>query len=186
MDIQTEKTRLRTEIRNRIQNMSTEEKQKQSARICDALRALLPKNPCAVCAYAPLPDEVDIRPLLTELLERNYGVYLPRYIEGTLTFHAIESLEELTPGALAVHEPPHHAPPLDPSMLAVVLVPGRAFDRQGNRLGRGKGGYDRWMTTQRQANPGTQFWGIAFQEQIVEAVPVEEHDQPADRVVSVL
>lgn len=66
----------------------------------------------------------------------------------------------------------------------IVLVPGRAFDRERQRLGRGNGGYDIWIAKQRQQNPATKYWGVAFEHQIVPSIPVESHDQPMDAVVT--
>ncbi|MFA7682254.1 MAG: 5-formyltetrahydrofolate cyclo-ligase, partial [Candidatus Peribacteraceae bacterium] len=65
-----------------------------------------------------------------------------------------------------------------------ALIPGRAFDRDGNRLGRGNGSYDHWIREQRTANPQTKIWGIAFECQIVPIVPTEEHDERVDALIT--
>jgi 5-formyltetrahydrofolate cyclo-ligase len=130
----------------------------------------------------PLPDEVDIRPLLEEVLRKQHPLYLPRYEEGVVSFHRVESLDELRVSSLRIPEPQRHDPP--PEALDVVLVPGRAFDPQGNRLGRGKGGYDRFIAEQRMHNPKTEFWGVAYQEQMTDHLPSEPHDQRMDAVIT--
>ncbi len=76
------------------------------------------------------------------------------------------------------------APHLEESLPAVVLVPGRAFDAKGARLGRGNGGYDKWIAQERSRNAPYQYWGVAFECQVVDEVPVEAHDQKLDAVVT--
>lgn len=184
MTIPEQKEKLRQEMRTRLAEMDERKRKKESDDICKRLHHLLP-DPCDICAYMPLADEVDITPLLRTLLEQGFGLYLPRYAEGRITFHAVTSLDqELIEGAFAIAEPHPHLPVHDPASITSVLVPGRAFDDQGNRLGRGKGGYDRWIEKQHRHNPHTRFIGIAFDEQIVPQVPAEPHDQPMDIVLT--
>jgi 5-formyltetrahydrofolate cyclo-ligase len=65
-----------------------------------------------------------------------------------------------------------------------VLVPGRAFTKAGGRLGRGGGTYDRWINAQRKKNPATRFIGVCFRCQIIKELPMEEHDEKVDEVVT--
>ena len=70
--------------------------------------------------------------------------------------------------------PPADAPETKPH---IVLVPGLAFTRTGDRLGRGKGFYDRYLANY----PGIKI-GLAFREQLLEDIPTEAHDVPMDLV----
>ena len=79
--------------------------------------------------------------------------------------------KELRTGQFGIREPIESCPELPLNRLDFVLVPGIAFDLQGRRLGRGKGYYDRLLAEVR----GTTC-GVAFDEQIVEELPVEPHD----------
>jgi 5-formyltetrahydrofolate cyclo-ligase len=64
--------------------------------------------------------------------------------------------------------------------LDLMLIPGVGFDRQGNRLGRGAGYYDRFLSSM----PNRPFLvGLAFQEQLLDEVPTERHDVPMDIVL---
>ena len=65
--------------------------------------------------------------------------------------------------------------PVDPAALDVLLVPGRAFDRRGIRLGRGGGHYDRILPRLR---PGVPAVGVTVEERIVPRLPAEPHDVP--------
>ncbi|MCZ7599446.1 MAG: 5-formyltetrahydrofolate cyclo-ligase [Gammaproteobacteria bacterium] len=79
-------------------------------------------------------------------------------------------------------EPPDdEREPFPPEAISVVLVPGLAFDGHGYRLGYGAGMYDRLFEL---LPPAALRWGLAFEAQLVDAVPTEPHDQPLDAVVT--
>jgi 5-formyltetrahydrofolate cyclo-ligase len=143
---------------------------------------MIPKG-STVCAYVPLKTEPDIRPLLKELLARNDTVYLPCF-EGKLVFRRVTSLLALVPGELRIPEPPKDAELLPDNTADIVLVPGRAFDAKGNRLGRGAGGYDRWIAHVRTQEHVPRMIGTAYECQIVNTIPSEPHDEPVDVVVT--
>jgi 5-formyltetrahydrofolate cyclo-ligase len=66
----------------------------------------------------------------------------------------------------------------------LVAAPGLAFDRQGNRIGRGKGYYDRFLAGAREETPGITAIGVCLSEQVVEAVPHGARDERLDGVVT--
>ena len=71
------------------------------------------------------------------------------------------------------------------SGLDVLIVPGAAFDRTGGRLGRGGGYYDCFALASATAHPpGPLLVGVAFDRQIVDAVPLEPHDVRVDVLVT--
>ncbi len=144
----------------------------------------LPSPPLSVCAFVPFKDEVDIRPLIEELLATNYDLYLPRFEGGKLAFRQAKDLDHLTIGPFDIPEPSSDSPALPLSSETIVLVPARAYTKTGERLGRGNGGYDIWIREQRKLNPRTQFWGICFEAQVMNEVPMEGHDERVDRVVT--
>lgn len=183
MDLRAEKTRLQQSIRERLARLSPGERAAESRSICRRVLELLPPESRTVCAFMPIRDEVDIRPLLRELGTRGIALFLPCY-EKLLAFRKAEDLSKLQPGALHILEPPPEADLLDPQALDLAIVPGRAFDAAHNRLGRGNGGYDRWIRAQRAANPRTRFWGVCFECQVVNAVPMEPHDERVDAMVT--
>ena len=182
MTIAEEKQQLREFIANRIAEMTIEEKVSQSETICSELLERIPLD-STVCAYSALENEVDLTQCISGLLRRGDRVFLPRYAEEAVTFHHIQNLNELTMSPLSILEPPADFDQANPRTIDVVLVPGRAFDSKGKRLGRGKGGYDRWIEEQISANHKAKIWGVAFPCQMVEEVPTEEHDQRMDEVI---
>jgi len=135
-----------------------------------------------VMAYATFRSEVDTAPLIAAALAKKKRVLLPRtVVEG----RALEP-REFAPGALLVAgaygipEPPPDAPRADPADIDLVIVPGACFDEGGNRLGYGGGYYDRFLP--RAGRAATV--GVAFEAQVVPAVPPAEHDVPLGAVVT--
>ncbi len=183
MNIPEQKTRLRAEMRGRIAAMTDVEKQKKSAIIRDRLLRIV-RDERSVCAFMPLPDEPDIRSFLEEALRKKYDLHLPQYEGDAIAFRRVTSLDDLQPGPFGILEPRSDAEPLDRTTADIVLVPGRAFDREGYRLGRGRGGYDRFIADQRKTNPQTRFIGVAFDEQITDRIPTAPHDEAVDQVIS--
>jgi 5-formyltetrahydrofolate cyclo-ligase len=76
---------------------------------------------------------------------------------------------------------PEDDPPIDPMAVDVVIVPGLAFTRAGDRLGQGGGWYDRFLP---RIRPDCATVGVGFQRQLVEVLPTEEHDVALSIVVS--
>lgn len=125
-----------------------------------------------VLAYLSVGGELGTRALVEALRPR--GVLLPRVL-GPGMMEAAVHTGVLEPG-------PHGIPaPTGPvGSPRVVLVPGVAFDRAGNRLGQGGGFYDRWL----RAHPDVVSVGLCHDLQIVDAVPMDPHDRPVDRVLA--
>ncbi len=185
MTIPEEKEALRKSVSARIARMSDQQRRRESDEICRKILQILPEGKFEICGYMPLKDEVDVVPLLRELLQRRCALYLPLYTESGLVFHSVSSLEEdLHPGKFTISVPHPQLPPLDPAVLRFALVPGRAFNLIGRRLGRGKGAYDTWIAQQRILNSQTQFFGIAFRDQIVDEIPEDPYDQRVDRIIT--
>jgi 5-formyltetrahydrofolate cyclo-ligase len=81
-------------------------------------------------------------------------------------------------GSFQIEEPTGDAV-TDPAEIEVIVVPAVAFDRKGNRLGRGKGFYDRLLSTTRATTIG-----VGYDFQVFDELPVEEHDIPMDMVIT--
>lgn len=177
------KLQLRDSIAQRMQRLTDAQKAAESRTLCRELLPHIPKG-STVCAYEPMKSEADIRMLLNELLLRGDSVYLPCFENNRLVYRKAEDFSTLRKGTLGVLEPTQDAAQLQEETATVILVPGRAFDYEGNRMGRGNGGYDRWIATHRKAHPETVFIGVAFECQIVGSVPTEAHDEPMDAIVT--
>ena len=184
MDIREPKAHLRVAIKERLSHLSNKDRHAESRSLCRRVLEALPEGPLTIAAYFPLKDEADVRMLLQEFLARGDKVFLPRIENQKIVFRQMLSLTGLTDGMFGIPEPAEDDPPLDSATLDIALIPGRAFDARGNRLGRGNGGYDIWMRKQRAMNPKTQFWGLALECQLVPEMPMEEHDERVDAVIT--
>jgi 5-formyltetrahydrofolate cyclo-ligase len=173
--LQNLKTALRQEIRARLKSKTAAERTSASAAAC----CLLQEQPAwksaqSILFFAPLPEELDVWPLLSAALSAGKIIALPRFDEDAGHYVACQVrnlADDLKPGQFGIREPGDRCAALIVNRLDLVLVPGIAFDLQGRRLGRGKGFYDQLLAFVR----GTTC-GVAFDEQIVEVVPVELHD----------
>ena len=150
----------------------------------ESIRQSIPSLPCwqdarVVAAYAALPGEPDLRPL-DWIGEKT--VLLPRVDGEDLVFHAVRDANQLKLGAFGVMEPdPEKCPAFDPREAEIVFVPGLAFTAEGQRLGRGRGFYDRLLAT---LPPEILRVGVCFAQQIVTELPSEPHDEEVDVVIS--
>lgn len=183
MHLKDAKLALREAIKQRLSRLSPKEREAESRSICRRILQTLPPAPAHIAAFYPLQDEVDLRPLITELITKGYHVYLPSFEHGGMHFRQIRDLNHLAPDGFKIPAGLATDPEADPTLLDVVLVPGRAFNRQMQRLGRGNGGFDIWIRKQRSLNSKTQFWGICYEYQVVEEIPMEDHDEKVDCVI---
>lgn len=185
MHISEQKTLLRQDIKKRIDDLDTEARRAEGRTLSRVLLKKIPEG-SSICAYFPLKSEVDIQLLLKELIARGDTVYLPVFVgaDTKMIYRKAQNLHNLPPGEFTIPEPPANAPELGDQTVDLVLVPGRAFDAQGNRLGRGSGGYDTWLAWYKKHHPTTPLWGTCLECQRVKEVPVEAHDIPMDAVVS--
>lgn len=139
-----------------------------------------------IILYHSLPDEVYTHALLDTLLKQGKRILLPKVMSETqMTLHEYYGPNSLTKGAFGILEPNNDNEKISVKIkVNVIIVPGVAFDRQGNRLGRGKGYYDRLLvdfTTTSFAH--IYKIGVCFPFQVVESIPHSFFDIPMDEVV---
>jgi 5-formyltetrahydrofolate cyclo-ligase len=132
--------------------------------------------------YVSFGSEVETAMMRSLARELGMTVACPRSRPGdrSMRFHVLASDDELSPGAYGILQPAAETPLAD-LKDAVVLVPGVAYDRRGHRLGFGSGYYDRWLAGEGKGLPTI---GLAFNEQLVDAVPTQPHDVDVDWVVT--
>jgi 5-formyltetrahydrofolate cyclo-ligase len=134
-----------------------------------------------VLGFAAAPEELDPEPLLEALRQAGATVCLPRISgPGTLALHVCELSTPLHEGPFGLRQPPSHTPTAEPGSIDLVIVPGVAFDASGNRLGFGGGYYDRLLA----GMPRTMRIALAFEGQILDAIPSEAHDERVDIIVT--
>lgn len=182
MDPAAQKDHLRQSIKERLKHLPANERTAESRTLCKELLHALPKTAFVLSTYLPTPNEADVTDALKALLEQGCGVYGPSSIGQGFEFRQFASMDELIPGRFDIREPLRSNPELRLEDVDYVFVPGLGFDRQGHRLGRGNGGYDRWLAKLRAVNTKAKVWGIAFECQLTAEVPTEPHDQIMDGV----
>lgn len=139
-----------------------------------------------VMCYVHVRDEVRTREFLPAVLLQGKTLVVP-YCDGDeLGLFRLESLDELRPGTLGIPEPPEELrrrpdKMIDAAQLDLIMVPGAAFDRQGGRVGHGKGYYDRLLGRTR---PDASKVGVAFGCQILPSVPMLAYDRFMDKVIT--
>ena len=153
----------------------------------DAIAARLVAHPAwrearTVVLYAPLGAEVDTAPLFRLAAAAGKRVAWPRLVDSGRAMELVAcDAAALVPGPARALEPPPAATALPLSEVDVLVVPGVAFDASGGRLGRGRGHYDATLALL----PRTAWKvGLAFDAQVVDAVPAEPHDFHLDAVVT--
>ena len=177
------KRHVRTEARAARRSLGLEERDRLSRAITARVLAM-PEVAAAgmLLVYAALPEEVDTATLISVLADRGVVIAVPRVCgDREMTLHRIGSLDELVPGACDIPEPTGDTEAMPPEAFDVVVVPGVAFDRGCRRVGFGGGFYDTLLPRLRL---GAFTIGLAFDEQLVDEVPCEEHDRPLDAVVT--
>ena len=185
-DPAAEKRRLRRVLSGRRQAVSPAEAARAASRIAERLRSEpTVRSARRVALYAALPDEVPSRPLFDALIALGKPCLFPRAQEAhALGFARVADWNELRPGRYGVLEPPAQAAVIRPEAGDLVLVPGVAFDRAGVRLGRGLGFYDRAFPASAPSAP--LLIGVAYQIQLVDALPRVETDRRVDAVITEL
>ena len=166
------KLAVRNDVLDKRRALPTESRKQKSQAIVDSLIELsLYKNAMTIATYFPLKSEVDLSRLL-RLEHRSKSFVAPRTLPNfELSFHRVTSSDTFETGFGGAQQPTEAADLVSPGEIDLFLVPLAACDRQGNRLGFGKGYYDRALA-------GTTGYklGIGFQCQLVDNVPFDSYD----------
>lgn len=169
------------EIRNKIRAMKSmllESEKLEAAenvfRILEGTAAFMLAE--RILMYHSLPDELSTRDFLKKWSSTK-KFYLPRVNGVNLEILPYDE-SRLELGAFHIEEPTG-MDVADICEMELIIVPAVAYDRKGNRLGRGKGFYDRLL----RDSDATKI-GVAYEFQIVDSIPAEEHDVPVDMVIS--
>ncbi len=178
------KETLRTELRNRRRQLYQSADLKTFEALADNFFQALPSlfNPSTVAGYYPLGSEINPLPLLEALEQGGTQLALPVVVKenAPLEFRIYKTGDKLKKGLEGALEPLKTAQPANPD---IVLVPLLGFDETGNRIGQGKGYYDRTLGALRNERAVLAI-GLAFEGQREQTLPFEAHDQDLDAVIS--
>ena len=178
------------EIREKMKVLCLQNKEalaEKSALICkNILSSKQFVEATEIYAYMALPDEVDLTEVIKTALKEEKKVALPKIIskeEGIIKFFYLDPQKRLAQqtaaGTFGISEPDESLPAIpDPAHKTLILVPGRAFTKEGDRLGRGKGYYDRFLGNGllRCSRNDITLAGVCFDFQIKKSLPVDDRD----------
>ena len=171
------KSELRSQIRARLENISEAVRAVESIGLCERLSAQIP-SAHTILFFAPLADELDVWPMLELSLATGTSCALPFFDAEKNTYGAkiIQTLAtDIVTGKFGVREPAASCVEIPLNQFDLILVPGMAFDLDGNRLGRGQGFYDRLL-----AEASGIKCGVCHDFQLLEKIPSEPHDAKVD------
>ena len=170
------KQELRRLLKERRAAISPEEQKEAARTIVSRIAASKEfQRASAILLYAPMPGELDLLPLASIARKARKPVAFPRCDPetGRLRFFLWEPDARLQPGAYGIPEPPLHAKEYRPDARTLCILPGLSFSPTGERLGYGKGYYDRFLAT----FPGLAV-GAAYEKLVLRELPTEPHDRP--------
>lgn len=178
-----DKAAVRVTLRERLSALDPAGRAATSAQIAARVQTLPEWGTAhSVLLFVPLRDEPDLGSLLDGALASGRRVALPAFLPDTGVYAArwIQRPDrDLSPGRFGVPEPRPECPPASLAALDLALVPGLGFTRNGLRLGRGGGFYDRLLRDMSAVR-----CGVCRDEQVLDRLPVEPHDVRLQIVVT--
>jgi 5-formyltetrahydrofolate cyclo-ligase len=174
------KKEIRKEVRRRIKEIGEQERKSTSKQIFDyiASQKIFAEARC-IALFAAMGDEVPTQYALDEWLKMGKRLVVPR-VEGDVMSFYDYSPECMHRGAFGIEEPTGDVE-CPAQAIDLIIVPARAFTRRGERLGRGGGFYDKYMSLE---GFRAHKVGICFECQIFDELPTAEHDVLVDEVVA--
>lgn len=177
-DISLDKDKLRKQIAKAKQKYNQKELSDMSNEVLSVLEIIGKFNDAKkICIYNAIPGEVETYPFVNKWLHEK-EFYFPVVSGDDLILRKIDKDTSFTKSSIGVYEPVGED--FDNyGKLDLIVVPGVAFDRKGNRLGRGKGYYDRFLSKTNATKIG-----ICFDFQLFDTIPVNGRDIKMDMIVS--
>lgn len=193
-DVKAAKREARTKMRRALLAISAAAREEKSKRAAfNFLQSSIYKSAECVAAFFSLPEEADTLPIIARAFMDKKRVLLPRVVPGSnaMDFYelaapvlGLQSLDAQTEvNAWGIREPLATLPLIPKEKIparTAILVPGLAFAKDGRRLGKGKGFYDRYLSELLAANPSFaaqgKICGYCMAIQVAEDVPTEEND----------
>lgn len=174
-----DKKALRREIRERKRAMSQEEILSRSERLGQLFtQSEAYQNAKTVYGYLPYNQEVRTVPILEQALRDGKRVAVPKIYGDTMKFLYLDDLSKVEKNPMGIPEPVDDTPVAE-DKTALVLMPGVAFTKKGDRIGYGGGFYDRFLAEE----PNHPTLALCYDFQIVDCLPTEDYDIPVDTVL---
>ena len=180
-DIRQLKKHMRIEMLHRRNQMDVTMKSEYDIKICNHLIELVRTNTFSnIHCYLPINGEINIRPLIHDLLSENKTVIVPKTLpKRQLENRVLKSLN-ISDIEIGIQNTQHPAnKEIFQGHYDLIVVPGLAFDEQNYRLGYGGGYYDSFLANQKEALK----IGVFYPFQKVDLIPIESHDLSLDQIL---
>ncbi len=179
-----DKARVRRELQKCLLAITPEQRKARSRKACEHLAETSEfRSASVVMMFLSLPQEVDTSEAILAAWQLGKTVVVPKVLwrEQHLIPVEIHSLNSACETNASGLRNPTSGVLTPIEQIDLVVTPGLAFDRSGNRLGRGGAYYDRFFAHEQLTAARC---GFGFAEQLLDSVPVARHDQPIDLVVT--
>ncbi|KAM4826474.1 5-formyltetrahydrofolate cyclo-ligase [Thomomys bottae] len=187
------KRSLRAELKQRLRALSAEERLRQSRLLTQKVTAHS-RYQCSqrVAIFLSMQDEVDTEEIVQDIFRQGKTCFIPRYEAHSnhMDMVRLASADEIpllprTSWNIAQPAPGEaREEALATGGLDLIFMPGLGFDKDGNRLGRGRGYYDAYVRRCLEGQEEKPYLlALAFKEQLCPRVPVDDHDVRVDEVL---
>ena len=176
------KQQIRERVRQARERLSGREVNYNSSLICEKLQAFpLFVDAKIIGGFSAIRNEVNLRTVLEEAMKRKKVSFpVVNKDRGELEFYVVQDYHSLRPRSYGILEPdPENAERVEENDVDLIIVPGIAFDEKGNRIGYGKGYYDKFLRGIKAIKVG-----IAYEFQMIPLLPAEEHDLSMDFIIT--
>lgn len=174
-----DKKELRRMIREKKRAMTAAQIETASARLAELFYETdYYKDASVIYGYLPYNQEVRTTAILAQALRDGKRVAVPKVYGDTMRFIYLDDLSKVETGYSGIPEPVEDGPVAE-NENALVLMPGLAFDKNGNRMGYGGGFYDKFLAEE----PNHPTVALCYGFQMVDTIPSEEYDIPVDYVL---
>lgn len=172
------KKEIREMILKKRLDLDQEKYEEYSQKIVEKLRSQIKKMDFgSIALYYPINKEVNVLPLIEELLKTQKKVYLPKVLGKQMKMGRVKSLDRLVKSKFNIPEP------IDEefsSKIDLYVIPAIAYDFKGYRIGYGGGYYDRYFLQ----NPKTYLIGVIFNFQLIDSFPIHPNDLQVDLIIT--
>lgn len=174
-----DKKALRKRIAEQKRAMTPEQIEAASHRLAERLfQTDAYQNALSIYGYLSYNQEIRTLPILRRAMIDGKRVAVPKVYGDEMRFIWMDDLSLVAPGYYDIPEPIADGPVADDE-LALMLMPGLAFDPEGHRVGYGGGFYDRYLA----AHPDHKLVALCYGFQLVDHLDCEAHDIPVHRVI---
>lgn len=177
--IKQQKDEVRKQIRSLKKQYTLEEKKNKSQKIFEQIDEVVDFQKAeTIMAYWSMDDEVYTHDFVLKWFKEKL-IILPSVKGDELELRIFKGLDDMVEGAAFGIKEPRGLFKENLNKIDIIIVPGVAFDRQNNRLGRGKAYYDKLLSKTQALKVG-----VCFDFQLLDTIPADEHDVKMDMVIT--